>query len=160
MLLPRYCRFPRTISQDLHSLRHHFQVLWESVKKKSKIKRSLATAFESYFCECFPVAIGTRSFRWKITWTGSVSILRNCFGNNEFSSLVFWWKINMSMSCTISYVCWRRYKWCGSRQVYSGNSRWRIFLLRNENHQQRQKEHVCTLFTRKNLGFHQLYPKN
>lgn len=35
-------------------------------KKKRKIKRSLANAFESYFCECFPVAIGTRSFRWKI----------------------------------------------------------------------------------------------
>ena len=35
-------------------------------KKKEKIKRSLATAFESHFCECFPVAIGTQSFRWKI----------------------------------------------------------------------------------------------
>ena len=35
-------------------------------KRKRKIKRSLANAFESYFCECFPVAIGTRSFRWKI----------------------------------------------------------------------------------------------
>lgn len=35
-------------------------------KKKETIKRSLAAAFESYFCECFPVAIGTRSFRWKI----------------------------------------------------------------------------------------------